>query len=96
MSIKDSYNDIVEARKIAKQLNELLHEDALHRLKLHDQYAHETSKWTPNLYHRCQLMEALCRKLSDINLDPGPGNPVRQTQTRKKQFKETPKLAAYT
>ena len=96
MSIKDSYNDIVEARKIARQLNELLHEDALHRLKLHDQYYHEDKKWTPNLYHRCQLMEALCRKLNDIDVnETGQVRNVTKT-VEKPRFKESPKLATLT
>jgi pyruvate-formate lyase-activating enzyme len=90
MNIKDTNCEIVEARKIARQLNDLLHEDALHRLKLHDEYSHENEKWSPNLYHRCQLMEALCRKLNEIDLQEDKKN------TRNVTYNETPKIAAYT
>ena len=59
-----------EARMIAKELNTLLHEDALHRLHLYQKYLNvaEDNKWTPNYYHRCQLVEALCRKLESPNI----------------------------
>ena len=59
---------ISEALMIARKLNELLHEDALHRLKLYKEYADESDspKWNPNLYQRCQLAEALCRKLDSL------------------------------
>ena len=53
---------------IARELNELLHKDALHRLQLFKEYSYdsEVQKWNPNLYQRCQLAEALCRKLSSL------------------------------
>ena len=56
-----------DAKKIARELHNLLHEDAVHRLTLYQTYAWEndTSKWSPNLYQRCQLVEALRRKLED-------------------------------
>jgi len=54
--------------QIARELNGLLHEDALHRLQLYKEYNYEndTLKWNPNLYQRCQLVEALCRKLDGL------------------------------
>ena len=65
---KELSNKINEAIMIARELNGLLHEDALHRLQLYKQYSHEadTLKWNPNLYQRCQLAEALCRKLDNL------------------------------
>lgn len=61
---------INEAIMIAGKLNELLHDDALHRLQLYKEYSHEsdTQKWNPNLYQRCQLVEALCRKLNNLDI----------------------------
>jgi len=58
---------LTQARKIARELHSLLHEDAVHRLTLYQAYGNEydTSKWSPNLYQRCQLVEALRRKLED-------------------------------
>jgi len=54
-----------DARKIAKELHSLLHEDAVHRLTLYQTYTsdYDSTKWSPNLYQRCQLVEALRRKL---------------------------------
>ena len=59
---------ISEALMIARKLNELLHEDALHRLQLYKEYAEDADspRWDPNLYQRCQLAEALCRKLDNL------------------------------
>ena len=54
-----------QARKIARELHNLLHEDAVHRLTLYQAYGQDTAKWSPNLYQRCQLVEALRRKLED-------------------------------
>ncbi len=67
MTDQDLILCIDEARKIAKELNTLLHEDALHRLHLYQEYSRDpdVNRWTPNLYHRCQLAEALCRKLDN-------------------------------
>ena len=66
---KNLLNRINEAIMIARELNGLLHEDALHRLQLYKEYSHETDvhKWNPNLYQRCQLAEALCRKLDGLD-----------------------------
>ena len=57
------------ARKIAQELKLLLHEDSLHRLQLHQEYSLDTdaSKWTPDLYIRCQLVEELCKSLDNLN-----------------------------
>ena len=65
---KELNKHINEAMMIARELNELLHKDALHRLQLFKDYSHdsEEQKWNPNLYQRCQLAEALCRKLSSL------------------------------
>jgi len=54
-----------DARKIARELHTLLHEDAVHRLTLYQAYSYDldATKWNPNLYQRCQLVEALRRKL---------------------------------
>ena len=65
---KELTNNLNEAIMIARELNGLLHEDALHRLQLYKEYSHEadTLRWNPNLYQRCQLAEALCRKLANL------------------------------
>jgi len=65
---KELTNRINEALQIATQLSGLLHEDALRRLQLYKEYAHDADKlnWNPNLYQRCQLAEALCRKLNNL------------------------------
>lgn len=65
---KDLTKRINEAILIARELNGLLHEDALHRLRLYKEYAYDTDRlnWSPNLYQRCQLVEALCRKLDGL------------------------------
>ena len=65
---KELTNKINEAIRIARELNGLLHEDALHRLRLYKEYAQDadTLKWNPNLYQRCQLAEALCQKLDNL------------------------------
>ncbi len=57
---------------IAKELYDLLHDDALHRLCLYQEYSRDkdTTKWTPNLYRRCQLAELLHKKLSSLNIYP--------------------------
>jgi hypothetical protein len=68
MMNKEISSNISEAIHIARELNGLLHEDALHRLRLYKEYSRETEspKWNPNLYLRCQLAEALCRKLENL------------------------------
>ncbi len=54
-----------DARIIVEQLHNLLHEDAMHRLDLYQEYSHdrEANKWSPDLYQRCQLVEVLREKL---------------------------------
>lgn len=66
--IKDLTNEIKEVRLIAEHLYNLLHEDALHRLDLYKKYTYENdaTRWSPDLYKRCQLIEALCRKLDTL------------------------------
>ncbi len=68
MKVKDLSARIDDANKIAQELHHLLHEDAFHRLRLYQGYSRDTdnSKWTPDLYLRCQLAERLCRKLNNL------------------------------
>ena len=68
MKAQDITTRIDDASKIAQELHHLLHEDAIHRLRLHQEYAWDTdnSKWTPDLYLRCQLVERLCEKLENF------------------------------
>ncbi len=70
MTNQDLTTRINDARKLAQELQKLLYEDALHRLRLYQKYSsdNDTSKWTPNLYIRCQLVEELCSKLNSLNL----------------------------
>ena len=60
---------INEVRMIAQELHNLLHKDALHRLRLYQEYSQDTDtgKWMPDLYVRCKLVEGLCRKLNSLN-----------------------------
>lgn len=66
MNTADIDKRISEALLIADQLHHLLHEDALHRLDLYQKYSRDpdASKWSPDLYKRCQLVDALRRKLT--------------------------------
>ena len=61
--------NINEAQMIAAQLSELLRDDAFYRLRLKKEYSPNMDplKWTENVYTRCQLAEALCRKLDVLN-----------------------------
>ncbi|MDX1518560.1 MAG: hypothetical protein R3318_00455 [Gammaproteobacteria bacterium] len=67
MAKENLYRRIHDARQIVEQLHNLLHEDALHRLDLYQEYGHdrEANKWSPDLYHRCQLVEVLRQKLNE-------------------------------
>ena len=67
--VKDVADSIEDAIKIAEELHHLLYEDAHHRLGLYQEYSRDTnnSKWTPDLYLRCQLVEKLCQKLENLN-----------------------------
>jgi len=69
MKGKNINTQINDARQIAKQLNSLLREDAYHRLHLYQDYSDDLNarKWSPDLYRRCQLAEALCRKLDILS-----------------------------
>ena len=50
-------------------LNDFVIVGAFQRLQLTKEYSYETDpqKWTQNLYQKCQLAEALCRKLNSVN-----------------------------
>ena len=60
--------DLNDAQIIARQLSNLLHDDACSRLQLKKSLSPEVDslKWTENIYTRCQLAEALCRKLNNL------------------------------
>ena len=62
-----------EARSIASQLLILMREDAMHRTDLYQVHSdkNDALRWTPDFYRRCQLLEALCRKLDALNGKPG-------------------------
>ena len=64
----ENTKELLDARLIADRLNNLLHDDAFHRLKLKKEMAHEFDpmKWSESVYTRCQLAEALCRKLRKL------------------------------
>lgn len=64
----DTTKELLDARMIANRLNELLHDDAYHRLQLNKEMSHaiDQMKWSENVYTRCQLAEALCRKLGSL------------------------------
>ena len=51
---QDLKTRINDAKKIAEELQYLLHEDSLHRLRLYQEYSSDTDsgKWTPDLYLR--------------------------------------------
>ncbi len=70
MADQELISCIGEAREIAKELNNLLHDDAFHRLQLYQTYSYDkdANNWTPDLYHRCQLIETLCRRLESPNI----------------------------
>jgi len=69
MSDQNTDNQIAEARLIVERLHHMLHKDALHRLELFQKYARDPyeNKWSPDLHQQCELVEALRRKLSNIN-----------------------------
>ena len=77
MPDKSTISSIAQASKMAAELNRLLHEDALHRMQLFKEYARERDalEWTPELYTRCQIAEALCEKLERLlaQIDPARG-----------------------
>ena len=65
---KQTNDSIQDARALVEELHNLLHEDALHRLELYQKYSRDPdeTKWSPNLYHRCQLVEKLKQKLEEF------------------------------
>ena len=69
MTNQSLYTGLNDAREIAQELHNLLHDDAIHRLLLYKEHSRDsdTGKWTPDLYLRCQLIEELCRKLKSLN-----------------------------
>jgi len=68
MSNQNKTATIFEARELAEQLHQLLRDDNVHRLRLYHEYPpdYDTLTWTPNLYHRASIADALCKKLEDI------------------------------
>lgn len=64
----ENSKELSDARMIANRLNDLLHDDAYHRLQLNKEMSYEIDpmKWSENVYTRCQLAEALCRKLGRL------------------------------
>lgn len=66
MDTTDTDKRLHEALLIVDQLQHLLHEDALHRLHLYQKYSQDpdATRWSPDLYIRCQLVDALRRKLT--------------------------------
>lgn len=65
MTNADLNTQLHEARTIVEHLHHLLHEDAMHRLELYQKYSRDpdATRWSPDLYKRCQLIDALRKKL---------------------------------
>ena len=60
-------NRIMQARLIARELWEMLREDAAHRLGLAEAYPQAMDKtWSPEFYRKCQLAERLFSILDDV------------------------------
>lgn len=59
---------IFAARELAKILHQLLREDSVHRLRLYNEYSPDLDAltWTPDLYHRASIADALCKILEEI------------------------------
>jgi len=59
---------IFEARELAEKLHQLLRDDNVHRLRLYHEYPPDLDAltWTPDLYHRASIADALCKKLEEI------------------------------
>jgi len=68
MSNQNKIASIYEARELAEKLHQLLRDDSVHRLRLYHEYSldYDTLTWTPDLYHRASIADALCKKLEDI------------------------------
>jgi hypothetical protein len=62
-----SVTGIVEARKVARELAELLRYDATHRLGLAEAFPQAIDReWTPEFFRKCQLAERLLTLLDQI------------------------------
>ena len=59
---------IFEARELAEKLHQLLRDDSVHRLRLYHEYSLDLDDltWTPDLYRRASIADALCKKLEDM------------------------------
>ncbi len=68
MTEQDEICVIFEVRAIAKELNQLLREDSLHRLRLNQEYSLDPNAltWSPDLVRRALLAEALNKKLDNL------------------------------
>jgi len=68
MSNQNKTASILEARELAEKLHQLLRDDSVHRLRLYNEYSPDLDAltWTPDLYHRASIADALCQKLEDI------------------------------
>ena len=68
MSNQNKTASIFEARELAEKLHQLLREDSVHRLRLYNEYSPDLDAltWTPDLYRRASIADALCKKLEDI------------------------------
>ena len=68
MSNQNKPASIFKARELAEQLHQLLRDDSVHRLRLYHEYSLESDAltWTPDLYRRASIADALCKKLEDI------------------------------
>jgi len=68
MSNQNKTATIFEARDLAEKLHQLLRDDNVHRLRLYHEYPPDLNAltWTPDLYRRASIADALCQKLEDI------------------------------
>ena len=68
MSNQNKTASILEARELAEKLHQLLRDDSVHRLRLYNEYSLDLDAltWTPDLYHRASIADALCKKLEEI------------------------------
>ena len=91
---KKLISSVSQARKMASELNRMLHEDALQRMRLFKEYgrAQDAMEWTPELYTRCQIAEALCEKL-EVLLGQMNGNSGTEPATSGQVRPMTPRVA---
>ena len=68
MSNQNKTASIFEVRELAEKLHQLLRDDSVHRLRLYHEYSLDLDvlTWTPDLYHRASIADALCKKLEDM------------------------------